>query len=955
MKNRSRGAVRLATALLAPQLVLAALPAIANPAYAEDGPQQARVLTDDQADELERRFTAAPASQGAAAPSETAEPAPAEQPQDSASPVTLTEASALETYQGHAETAQLGGGKGDFLAVHSRGLITRFAADGRAVWKRDNESLYADWQVKPWRPWQKEPYPARITVGYEANSPYADLADRGFAQGDLTGDGVADVVFTAEVGANPYRPFTSPDSSLSTGTFVTVLDGRTGATLWSRIFADAQQVALVGRTLLVADQPSTNFGADSASTTVLHGFRFAYADGRLTPAATWSYDTGRRNGRWASVTPLSGSAAALSWYVRKTDTAPATSRTLVIDTADGTPRWQTAGTMYGREAVHDPSRNRLVAIEQADYRDGVWYQLVGYDLDDGTRTVLDERVNALGTDLAVGELKGGGGTEYAVAEATLDDNLSINAATVRGLRGDGGTELWSSTVKRDESNVRDGDSVLGLRIADGKAIASYVTTADGGRAINSGGSRYGTITAFSGTDGSARWSHKGAVASPIYAQPYQSGDDWLVRTIDNDQNIHSYRLGNGKSAGLVPLLADLATGIAVDVNGDGRKDLVAGGQSRGLWAFDGPSLAAGKPRLLWRATLPGSVYGDIVLGDTDGDGRRDDVVVAAETAAVIVDATTGRVGATIDQPGQFVRSVTVADLNSDGADDVLVPADAVRAYRGDGRHLWSYAPQGAGPVVFSDLAVADGRVLGSYQTPYQREADTVGEMALDARTGTAAWTAGPVWTGSDPKIYGAQLFHGVYASPAIPYADGHAVVTTWIVRGDNGWWTEFFEFRDVRTGELVKSATGGGTFTLGNWFTGDEGLTLAGTASLQTFGKDGNDYLIYTLPTLHRAGFATGPGGRRLLVGGTEGAVYVWDPSVLTAGAHYPDHEARLQRYATQNLVIADLTGDGVDEVVGLHPEQLGQDRAAELSGYRYALGADNRIHGMVTGVLTTS
>ncbi|WP_446219446.1 hypothetical protein [Micromonospora sp. IBHARD004] len=951
MKNRSRGAVRLACALLAPGLALAALPAITNPAYAEDG-SQARILTEAQAAELESRFEAAPAAQQATAPSDTAEP-PAEQVQE-ATPVTLTEASALETYRGNAETAPLGGGKGDFLGVHSLGMITRFTTDGRTVWKRDNESFYADWQVMPLRPWEREPYPARITIGYEANSPYADLADRGFAQGDLTGDGVADVVFTARVGSNPYRPFRSPGSSLTTGSFVTVLDGKTGATLWSRIFPDAQQVALAGTTLLVADQPSNNFGADQTLTTKLYGFRFTFADGRLTPAATWSYDTGQRDGRWASVTALSDTAAALSWYVRKTDTDPAASQTLVIDTANGAPRWQTAGTMYGREAVVDPSRNRLVAIEQSDYTDGVRYQLVGYDLANGVRTVLDERVNAVGTELAVGELKGGDGVEYAVAEATFDDDLDINAATVRGLRGDGGTELWSYTLKRDESNDRDGDSVLGLRIANGKAIASYVTTADKGRAVNSGTRRYGTITVLSGTDGSVRWSQKGVVASPIYAEPYQAGDDWLVRTIDNDQNIHFYRLDNGTSAGLVPLLADLSSGVAVDVNADGRKDLLVGGQSRGLWAFDGPSLVAGKPRVLWQATLPGPVYGDIVPGDTDGDGRRDDLVVAAETAAVIIDTTTGRVRVTIDQPGQVVRSVTVADLNGDGADDVLVPTDAVRAYRGGGRQLWSYAPQGTGPVAFSDLAVAGGRVVGSYQTAYQREPVTVGQMALDARTGTVAWTARPVWTGSDPKIYGAQLFHGVYASPAIPYADGHAVVTTWVVREDDGLWREFFEFHDVRTGEVVKTAIGGGSFTLGNWFTGDEGLILAGTASLQTFGADGNDYLIYTVGPLHRAGFATGPGGRRLLVGGTQSTFYIWDPSVLKGGL-YPDHEARLQRYAMQNVVIGDLTGDGVDEIVGLHNENFGQDRVAELSGSRHELGVDSRMHGMVTGVVTNS
>ncbi|MFF9015640.1 FG-GAP-like repeat-containing protein [Streptomyces sp. NPDC014870] len=954
-RSLSRRSVRLASALVAAGLALTALPA--TTAYADDEPV-ARVLSDAQADALEQRAVEAAEPQRLtpeAASPEGLRAGTADSGTTATGGVALTAGSALETYRGQAETAQLGGGKGDFLTLHSLGAVTRLTPAGRTVWKRDNASLYTDWQVKNIRPWQTEPVPVRITLGYHANSPFADLADRGWAQGDLTGDGVAEIVFTADVGNSPYRPFTSPGSTLTTGTFVTVLDGRTGATVWSRLFADAQQVALVGGTLLVADQPSTNPNADKAATAALHGFRFGYADGKLTPTETWTYETGRRDGRWSSVTALTGGAVAVSWHVRKTSTAPAESHTLALNTADGSVRWRTDGGLYGREAVLDASRDRLVALEQSDYRDGLRYEVAAYDLADGTRTVLDERINAVGTELAVGELRDGGGVEYAVAEATLDENLFVNAATVRGLRGADATELWSHTVKRGADNVQDGDSALGLEIADGSVLASYVTTEGKETAANPGGTRYGTLTALVGRDGGVRWSKKGAVASPLYSQPYRQGDDWLVRTVDNEQNIRSYRLANGRASGLTPLLADLSTGVAVDVNGDGRKDVVAAGQSRGLWAFDGPSLATGQPRVLWQATLPGSVAGDIAVGDTDGDGRDDDLVVAADTAAVIVDARTGAVREKIDGRGQFVRSVTVADLDGDRDDEVLVPTDAVRAYSGGGRLLWSYAPEGAGPVVFSDLAVADGRVLGSYQTPGSLDGGgTVDGMALEGRTGRLAWTADPTWTGDpDTRIYAAQLYHGVYASPRIPYADGHAVVHSWLVRKGKDL-TTLIEFRDVRTGEVVRTTTAGGAWTLGNWFTGDEGLVLTGTASFRAFGADGAEHSVFTLPTVHRGAFATGPGGRRLLVAGAEGSTYVWDPAVLTGGVNYPNHLAGLFRHSQQNLIVADLTGDGVDEIVGLVKDDTGFDRTIELSGGRYLL-SDNNLHGMVTGVLTAS
>ncbi|MFE5715735.1 VCBS repeat-containing protein [Streptomyces sp. NPDC056501] len=948
MTHRSRRGVRLASALVAAGLALTALPA--TTAYADDEPL-GRVLTDAQADALERRAAPqAPLDVTPQAPARSTLQGTEGTTETTAGGLAVTRASALETYRGQADTAQLGGGRGDFLAVHSLGTVTRLAEDGRTVWKRDNASLYADWQVKNIRPWQTEPYPARITTGYHANSPYADTSDRGWTQGDLTGDGVADVVFTADVGTSPYRPFTSPGSTLTTGTFVTVLDGATGRTLWSKLFADAQQVTLVGGTLLVGDQPSTSLNSPKDATASLQAFRFSYEDGKLAPSAAWTYETGQRHGRWGSTVPLGNGHVAVSWYVRKTATAPAAGHTLVLDTADGSVAWQTDDDLYSRQLAYDAARKRLVALEQADYRDGVRYELAAYDPADGTRTTLDTRVNALGIGLRIGQLRGDSAPEYAISESTLDEFQWINTSTIRALDGGDAAELWSRTVKRAEDNAKDGDSALGLRIVDGKVLASYVTTEGKETAANPGGGRFGTLTALNGRDGEVRWRHTGTTASPIYAQPYREDDEWRVRTVDNEQNIRSYRLGSGRQTSVTPLQGDLSTGLAADVDGDGRQDVIVGGQSQGLWAYDGPSLVSGKPRVLWRATLPGSVQGDIRIADTDGDGRRDDLVVAADAAAVVVDARTGRVRETIDGKGQFVRSVTVADLDRDGDEEILVPTDAIRAYSGGGRALWSYTP--APGLVFSDLAVAEGKVLGSYQTRGVSDGTAVGGTALDARTGKALWSADPTWTGdADTKVYAAQLFHGVYASPGIPYADGHAVVYSWIVK-QGGFWTTYFEFRDVRTGEVVHTSTGGGSWTLGNWFTGDEGLVLAGTASLRTFGKDGQEYGTFTLPTLHRAEFGTGPGGRRLIFGGTEGAAYFWDPAVLTGGLNYPNHVAKLDGYATQNLVVADLDGDGVDEVVGLGKDDTGYDRTIELSGGRYLL-QDDAMHGMVTGRLT--
>lgn len=203
---------------------------------------------------------------------------------DPTTKVTFTGTSALEGVRGMGATVPVGA-KGDYFTLNSLGNVQRHTADGSPVWERTNASLYADWQVKPSRPWQTEPYPARILMGYNAVSPFSSTSDSGFSTGDLTGDGTDDLVFTASVGSSPYRPFTSPGSSLPTGTFVTVVDGRTGATLWSKLYNYASMVKIVDGTLLVADAPRMSLNSPAADTAKLTGTRFSYA--------AWEVDRGR--------------------------------------------------------------------------------------------------------------------------------------------------------------------------------------------------------------------------------------------------------------------------------------------------------------------------------------------------------------------------------------------------------------------------------------------------------------------------------------------------------------------------------------------------------------------------------------------------------------------------------------------------------------------------------------
>ncbi|WP_405776274.1 FG-GAP repeat domain-containing protein [Streptomyces sp. NBC_00859] len=954
--HHSRRNVQLAAALIAAGLCLSAAP---HALAADEGAGSAMKLSSARARTLAAHATLdaygdADASRISPKAEDTPEANGAGPAAGGDGKVTFTGTSTLEGVQGMGATVPVGK-KGDYFTVNSLGAVQRHAADGSAVWARTNASFYADWQVKPSRVYQSEPYPARILMGYNAVSPFSPTSDSGYSTGDLTGDGTADLVLSAGVGSVPYRPFTSPGSSLPTGTFVTVVDGRTGRTLWSKLYDNASMVKIVDGTLLVADAPRMNMNAPAADTAKLSGIRFSYAGGALTPSTTWTYDTEEAGDvNWGDIQELGGGSAAVSWDLAKAAGAAGRGRTLVLDTDDGSVSWQTDSMLYSRQIRLDAGRKRIVAVEQADATDGVRYEIASYDLRTGRRSTLDSRVNVLPTALTIGDLGAGAGDEYAVAESSLDNDLYVNAGTVRALNGDDPAKvLWSHTVKRDSGNADDGASIWRLQVAGGRLITSAQDDEKISTSQNPGGSSLATLTVFSGK-GQVAWEEKGPGASPMYQDVFSDARGAHVRVIDQGENIRTYKLANGKQQQVTPLQGDISSARAADLDKDGKSDVVMGGSSNGVWAYSGPSLAAGKPEKLWQATVPGAVH-DIETGDVDGDGRPE-IVVAADSAVAVLNGRTGKTLATISGGGQFVHSAKVADLDGDGKADILVATNALNAYHGDGHKLWSYtAPKALGDVVFSDPSVNDGRVYTSYSKADSLEqADPAADaVALNARTGRSDWDVAPKApaVSSDGIIHAAITYNGTFASKEIPYADGHAVVYMWDIQAQAGVGSadsdaphDYMEIRDGRTGEVLHSGTAGGLWTHGGFWADNGTLYQAGTSSYRSYGADGDDHMALVIPQSYTGGFATGPGGRKLLVGGVEGGVESWDPDIIANDSVYPDSVGEAGLMGGRNFLTADLDGDGVDEALSLNGDDSGPDRIAENLGGRY-LVQDNAIH----------
>jgi hypothetical protein len=188
-------------------------------------------------------------------------------------------------------------------------------------------------------------------------------------------------------------------------------------------------------------------------------------------------------------------------------------------------------------------------------------------------------------------------------------------------------------------------------------------------------------------------------------------DGWLDVAVDNPDNFSSTTKGLGiflnaagtipaPDGGVAPIFKPIAyySGITAsnalatgDLNGDSRPDLVLTNSSLVLTALLGNGDGTFQPQKLFP---PGGANGPIGLGDFNKDGKLDVVMASFDTPDMA--EFLGNGDGTFQAPRSFTMGTSlhyahgaaVADLNADGAPDVVVSYDndivAVRLGNGDG-------------------------------------------------------------------------------------------------------------------------------------------------------------------------------------------------------------------------------------------------------------------------------